>query len=77
MAWKEGNFYFNQSDLKSILRQVSRWYDVEIIYEGPLKNRKFFGVVKRSRSLSRVLMLLKNNDIKFKVEGKKLFVQSD
>lgn len=77
LAWKEGKFYFEQDDLKSILRQFERWYDVEVIYEGILKNRKFFGIVDRSSSLSVVLELLKNSDIKFNIEGKKLYVQSD
>ena len=77
LAWKEGKFYFAQDDLKSILGQFERWYDVEVIYEGTLKNRKFFGIIDRSSSLSVVLELLKNSDIKFNIEGKKLYVQSD
>ena len=77
MAWKEGKFYFNQEDLRSILRQFARWYDVEVVYEGQLKNRKFFGIVSKNSSLAEVLKLLKDSDIKFRIEGRKLFVQSD
>jgi transmembrane sensor len=77
MAWKEGKFYFNQQDIKSILTQFARWYDVEVIYQGQLKNRKFFGIVSRSSSLSQVLKLLEDSGIKFKIENRKLYVQSD
>jgi transmembrane sensor len=47
-SWKEGWFHFESADLKTILRQFSRWYDVDVVYEGEIKNRKFFGVVNRS-----------------------------
>ncbi len=49
IAWKNGNFYFDDAELKDILRQFTRWYDIEVIYQGPLKNRKFFGVVKEEQ----------------------------
>ncbi len=77
VAWKNGNFYFDNQNLKNILQDFSRWYDVEVIYEGPLKNRTFFGVVKRDKPLSHVLKLLHDNNIQFRIEGRKLIVQSD
>jgi len=76
MAWKNGNFYFEKADVKTILRQISRWYDVEVVYEGSVSNRTFFGIVSRSSSLLDVLKILKANDMKFRIEGKKLFVTS-
>jgi hypothetical protein len=75
-AWKDGYFHFESADLKTILRQFARWYDVEIIYEGEIKNRKFFGIVKRNTTLLNVIKMLQANDIKFRIEGKKLIVQS-
>ncbi len=59
-AWKQGKFHFENAELSAILRQFSRWYDVEIIYEGNIPNRKFFAIVKRSRSLTNVLKLLQS-----------------
>lgn len=75
-AWKEGYFHFESADLKAILRQFARWYDVEVIYEGEVKNRKFFGIIKRNSTLSNVVKMLQANDIKFRIEGRKLMVQS-
>ena len=76
VAWKEGWFRFESADLKTILRQFARWYDVEVIYDGDIVNRKFFVVVKRSSSLMTVLEMLKDNNIDYRVEGKKLYVKT-
>jgi ferric-dicitrate binding protein FerR (iron transport regulator) len=76
IAWKEGSFYFDNSDLRSILREFARWYDIEVVYEGPVTNRKFFGIVKRNNSLKQVLQLLQDNNIVYSIEGKKLVVKS-
>lgn len=76
IAWKEGNFHFESADLTVILRQFARWYDIDLVYEGNLKPRKFFGIISRSSTLASVLNLLKANDINFRIEGKKLIVQA-
>jgi ferric-dicitrate binding protein FerR (iron transport regulator) len=76
IAWKDGYFHFESADLKTILRQFARWYDVDIIYDGPVNNRKFFGIVKRNASLKRVLEMLQDNNIIYNIEGKKLIVRS-
>lgn len=77
VAWKEGFFHFESAGLSTILRQFSRWYDIDIVYEGKLKQRKFFGIVSRASTLMNVLKMLKANDINFRVEGKKLIVRSE
>jgi ferric-dicitrate binding protein FerR (iron transport regulator) len=76
VAWKDGLFHFESSDLQTILRQFARWYDVEVIYEGPVKSKHYFGIVKRSSTLKSVLELLQDNNILFRIEGKKLIVKS-
>jgi transmembrane sensor len=76
IAWKEGNFQFDNADIKAILRQFSRWYDIEVIYEGPVKSGKFFGVVSRNSTLTNVLEMLKTEDTRFRIEGKRLYVSS-
>lgn len=76
IAWKDGYFHFESADLKTILRQFARWYDVDIVYDGPVNNRKFFGIVKRNASLKRVLEMLQDNNIIYNIEGKKLIVRS-
>jgi ferric-dicitrate binding protein FerR (iron transport regulator) len=76
IAWKEGVFHFESADLKTIMRQFARWYNVEIVYEGAVKNRKFFGVVNRNNTLKQVLEMLKDNEIVYSIEGKKLIVKA-
>ncbi len=76
IAWKDGLFHFESADLKSILREFARWYNIEIVYEGPVKNRKFFAIVKRSSTLKSVLEMLQDNNIEYHIEGKKLIVKS-
>lgn len=74
-AWKGGFFHFESADLKTILRQFARWYDVEVVYQGEIKSRRFFAIINRNSTLSEVLNALQANDVKFKIEGKKLIVQ--
>jgi ferric-dicitrate binding protein FerR (iron transport regulator) len=74
VSWKEGNFQFESADIRTILRQLARWYDVEVVYEGPVKEKKFFGIISRNSPLSNVLEMLKASDITFRIEGKKLYV---
>lgn len=77
IAWKEGYFQFESTDLTTVLRQFSHWYDVEIVYEGSIKPRKFFGMISRRSSLVNVLKMLNANDVNYRLEGKKLIVQGD
>ncbi|QJB33821.1 FecR domain-containing protein [Chitinophaga oryzae] len=77
IAWKEGYFQFESTDLTTVLRQFAHWYDVEIIYEGRLRPRKFFGMISRSSSLMNVLKMLNANDVNYRLEGKKLIIEGD
>jgi len=73
-AWKDGYFWFNNSDIYSLMRQVSRWYDVEVNFEGKITEDGFTGKVSRSVTLSKLLHVLEQYDIHFKIEGKKIMV---
>ncbi|MEH3112831.1 FecR family protein [Pedobacter terrae] len=77
-AWKNGLFQFNNADLKSILKQLERWYNVHIDYS-TIPNKKYNGMVPRKAKLSEVLkMLEKTGNIRFEIaEGKKLTVSSE
>ncbi len=74
VAWKDGRFEFNDTDLKNIMRQVMRWYDVDVEYEGNASDRYFTADISRNKTLSGVLTILKLSDVDFKLEGKKLTV---
>jgi transmembrane sensor len=75
MAWKTGLFQFSNADLSTVLRHLARWYDMEIVYEGKIPDRKFEGKIGRDLNLSQVLKLLEIVQVKFRIEGKKLIVQ--
>lgn len=74
MAWKNGYFYFRHADVKMVMKQLSRWYDVDIIYQGDIPDRRFEGEMQRNLSLSQVLNLLSKNNIHFSIVGKKIIV---
>ncbi len=74
MAWLNGYFQFKSSDLKSILRQISRWYDVDIVYNGNV-NLHFTGQLTRNENASKVFEALAlTNEVHFKIDGKKIIV---
>jgi transmembrane sensor len=75
VAWKNGDFIFNGEDLQSVMRQVARWYDVEIIYKNKTDYKKFFGTISRTKKLSEILKALEmNQNVHFKIEGRKIEV---
>jgi transmembrane sensor len=74
MAWKNGRFYFNRSDIKTIMRQVSRWYDVDIAYRGTIPPREFVGDISKKAQLSDVLAILEESNVHFIREGRKIIV---
>lgn len=74
IAWKDGYFQFNDVPLEAIMRQISRWYNIDIIYKGTLTNDAFNGTIDRKASLSRILKILEKGGVKFSIDGKKLTV---
>lgn len=77
MAWKNGYFQFDRASLQNVMKQVSRWYDVDVVYEGYNQPREFAGEIQRGLSLSEVLKILEKNKVHFRIEGKKLVVMPD
>lgn len=75
IAWKNGLFQFDQADIKTIMKQVARWYDLDVEFDGEISKRKFLVIINRNSQLSEVLEALRSNDIVYKIEGKKLIVQ--
>ncbi|SDJ34877.1 FecR family protein [Pedobacter sp. ok626] len=73
-AWINGVFSFDGDDIKSIMRQVSRWYDVDVIYVGPISEEKYYGEIFRNSKLSEVFRILKIDNVHFDVAGKTIKV---
>jgi transmembrane sensor len=76
VAWKNGYFKFDRQDLQSILRQVSRWYDVDIVYKGKVSEDEYVGKIKRSENVSGVLRVLELSKVNFRVEGRRISVNN-
>ena len=75
IAWKEGLFlYSNRVDIPTIMRQLERWYDIDVHYQGAVPAQTFYGGIQRSLPLSKVLSILERTGVKFKVEGKDITV---
>lgn len=71
-AWKDGYFHFKATDLKTILRQIERWYDVDVDYT-TVPDRKLYARIDRSKKLSAVLYMFEStSEVKFKLEGRRL-----
>ena len=74
MAWKNGLFNFNQADLKLVMAQLARWYDIEVKYEGDIPAHTFRGKITRDLKLSQVVKILEEVGVQFKIEGRTLVV---
>jgi len=73
-AWKDGFFWFDNTDIHTLMRQVSRWYDMEVEFKGQISDDGFSGKVARSVPLSKLLKVLEQYEINFRIEGKKIIV---
>jgi transmembrane sensor len=74
IAWKDGQLAFLRTDLKAVLRQISRWYNVDIEYVGKVPNFTISGDVSREADLSAMLEILKLYDVHFIQQGRKLII---
>lgn len=74
VAWRFGYFQFSDANLQTVLRQLVRWYDVDISYEGKVPEMSFMGKIPRNSNLSNVLKILETNDVHFRIEGKRIIV---
>lgn len=75
VAWKNGNFVFANEGIESIMRKISRWYNVEVIYQGKITDNDFVGTVPRFKNVSEALAILElTKTVHFKVDGRRIIV---
>lgn len=75
MAWKSNYFRFNNEKIESIMRKISRWYDVSVEYHGPISEEEFNGTISRTKNISQVLEMLEDTkSVHFKIEGRRIIV---
>lgn len=73
-AWKEGMFQFDNTNIQTVMNQLERWYDIEVIYEKGIPDIRFGGKLERDLSLSHVLRILEISNVHYQLEGKKLII---
>lgn len=73
-AWKEGYFQFNQADIHTVMRQLSRWYDIKVSYSPEIASKEFQGAIQRDLKFSQVLRILGKTKLHFTVKGKEVMV---
>ncbi|WP_259065155.1 FecR family protein [Mucilaginibacter sp. X4EP1] len=75
VAWKNGDFLFNDEDTYSIMRQLSRWYNIDIAYADGVKDQYFDASLSKYKNISEVLHLMESTKgIHFKIEGRRVIV---
>ncbi len=70
LAWKNGRIEYKDASIETIMADVSRWYDLEVHYEGVLPDRRFVASIPRTSNLSSLLTVLKLSDINFEIRLK-------
>lgn len=75
VSWKNGKFHFNNADIKVIMRQIARWYDVEVEYQNISSETQLGGVVSRKEDLRQLLNYFEiAGKVRFVIEGRKIIV---
>lgn len=73
-AWRQGLFYFRDSGIREIMRDASRWYDIEVEYRGKIPERQFTGKVSRNVNISELLNMLRYAGVKSTIENQKVVI---
>lgn len=73
-AWKKGYFHFDRTSIESIMRQVERWYDIEVVYQGRITTDQFQGDIPRTATLTQLLTILEYSRVHFKLDKRTLTV---
>lgn len=76
IAWKEGYFKFEKANIQTIMRQVARWYNVEVEYRGAVSNDLFVGEINRSEDIEEMLRVLRLGKINAFIEGRKVIISN-
>lgn len=77
IAWKEGYFKFKDTDIQEVMKQISRWYDLDVVYIGQLPKDQFTGYISKKVNISNVLNILEEGGgVKFAVNQKKVEVSA-
>jgi len=75
MAWKNGYFRFRETNIRDVMRQLERWYDVDVEYKTTRTDQDYTGVMPRMQNASSLLQTLElTGTVHFQIDGKKIIV---
>jgi transmembrane sensor len=74
IAWKKGYFYFDRADIQTMMRQLARWYNLKVVYEGEIPKRTFKGKLFRNIPASEALRILSYFGAHFQIDDKTIMV---
>lgn len=74
VAWKNGLFNFEDDDLGEVMRQIARWYDVEVVFEAGIPERLYWGEIRRNTPLNKVLEMLEMTGARFRMESNRKII---
>lgn len=73
-AWRHGLFNFEGASLEDVMKQLERWYDIDVVYENGIPDIKFGGEMRKDIPLSGLLIMLEKSKVHFRLEGRKLII---
>ncbi|MFA6084332.1 FecR domain-containing protein [Mucilaginibacter sp.] len=75
MAWRNGMFIFNNENITSLMKRISRWYDIDVVFKGNMKDISFVGNYSRNKSLANLLRNIESTErVHFLIEGRRVTV---
>jgi len=76
VAWKNGKFLFKNADLQTVMRQLARWYDVDVEFQGAVAPKHYHGRISRNVPVSQVFEILKTSGVNFIINGRTIIVKT-
>lgn len=77
IAWKNGEFVFNDESIEAIMKRLAVWYDIEVIYENEsVRHKKFTGVLARYQTIDKILYYIAETaTVSFSADGRNIIVK--
>src|SRR5690606_22855950 len=76
IAWKDGYFRFDKVDIQTLMRQISRWYSVNVKYIGEVSDERFVGKIKRSEDIHELLKIFNDGGMNVSLNGRTIIVKN-
>jgi len=74
MAWRNNLFIFKDMEIKEIARQISRWYDIQVVFKGTPSKILYTGTISKDAELSEILSMLQFTGLKYELKNRMLII---